>query len=251
MPLPIHLFTRLHPLAHAAKPYHRPRQDLRLHSRPSRDRHQQRHPVPPPPPPPPPFPLLLLPQHRFSVPNASTLQVLRPFHDNGLLELLGARGPPAFLRRLRLLRRPGAQFTPNFITEFPKLCIIFSFSILQQKCCLMSRFQISSAPKLSHSIEKNEVFSAQVTLSCFSYKTLNPFHLPTILQFNRPFSLRTMIFLTIMAFAVAAAPEELMKVTCPHFTSVFWLHSLSSRLSPPIPWRVTVRLQRQRYEPLT
>jgi hypothetical protein len=114
----------------------------------------------------------------------------------------------------------------------------------------MSRLQISSAPKLSHSIEKNEVFSAQVTLSFSLSKTPNPFHL-SVLQFNRPFSLRTMIFLTIMAFAVAAAPEELMKVSYPHVTTVFQHHFHSSRLSPPIPWRATALLHRQRYQPLT
>jgi hypothetical protein len=50
--------------------------------------------------------------------------------------------------------------------------------------------QVTSGPKLTNTLEKNEVFSR---------------------QFNRPWSIRTFLFLTIMAFAVAAAPEELVK----------------------------------------
>jgi len=84
----------------------------------------------------------------------------------------------------------GHSMTTAFLS-----CLVLEVLLLSFAAYVSFGDLISSAPKLSHSIEKNEVFSA---------------------QFNRPFSLRTMIFLTIMAFAVAAAPEELMKALTAH-----------------------------------
>lgn len=79
----------------------------------------------------------------------------------------------------------GHSMTTAFI-----LCILLEVALLGLAAYISFGDTMSSAPKLTHSIEKNEVFSS---------------------QFKRPFSIRTIVFLTIMAFAVAAAPEELMK----------------------------------------
>jgi hypothetical protein len=89
------------------------------------------------------------------------------------------------------------------------------------------RYQVSSAPKLSNTIEKNEVFSSQVKpLLLLPQSRTNLQHkvclmCSVLIQFNRPFSIRTLLFLTIMAFFVAAAPEELVKVAAELFAASF------------------------------
>lgn len=79
----------------------------------------------------------------------------------------------------------GHSMTTAFVT-----CMVMEVLLLALAAYVSFGDQVMSPPKLTHTIEKNEVFSS---------------------QFNRPFSFRTLMFLTIMAFAVAAAPEELVK----------------------------------------